>query len=420
MTNTRLISVWAVTLFALLAVIVVGPEAAAAFEITGRVINGTTGEPVGPIKVSVVDPRHGMATEDEIETDAQGNFVAENLDDRISVFLLQVNYLGVTYTEFVRPEQPNVSVEVNVYETTTSWDGVDVSLPHFMGRRSHDTLSVDRLYLINNKSDPPRTVVGEGAGFRVMIPEERLQLTQLFVTSMGIPISVLPHPTDDTDIVTIDYAFQPGETRVGIAYEVDYATERYDYEESIQYDLAEVIVMTEDPSMEVSSEVLELPEPGESHGFRSYTFASLQRSSKLGITFRKGDPHLHGRVPVSQQQAGHQIVTLQSGWEQFTVIIIIGFALLLVLVAALGTKSTTDAASQVALMTAQRKRLVGQIARLDDLYETGTLTDQLYKGTRVDLVEKLARLIYKIDKLQPKKSRTAQPSRKRKGTASVK
>jgi hypothetical protein len=416
MSNSRLISVCAFVLFAVAAVTALSPAAASAFEIKGRVVNGTTGEPVGPIKVSVVDPRHGMATEGEIQADAQGNFVARDLDENISVFLLQVNYLGVTYTEIVRPDGSSASVEVNVYETTTSWDGIDVSLPHFMGRRSHDTLSVDRMYVVNNQSDPPRTVVGKGAGFRVMIPDEKLQLTQLFATSMGIPITLLPNPTDDPDIVTIEYPFQPGETRVGIAYEVNYETERYDYEESIQYDLSEVIVLTEDPSMEVSSKALELPEPGETNGFKSYTLSSLPKSSTLGITFRKGEAHLHGRVPAGQRQTGHEIVTLESGWEQFTIVLIIGFALLLVLVAALGTKSPEDASSQVTLMKAQRSALVNQIARLDDLNQTGTLTDQLYKSTRAELVEKLARLIYKIDRLQPKKS---QSERKRKGQAPV-
>ena len=418
MTNPRLISVCSLLLFAVLTVAAtaVSPGTASAFEIKGRVVNGTTGEPVGPIKVSVVDPRHGMATEGEIETDAQGNFVAKDLDENISVFLIQVNFKGVTYTELAHPEDAGATIEVKVYDTGTSWAGVEVSLPHFMARRSHDTLTVDRLYLIDNKSDPPVTILGEGAGFRVMLPDERLQITQLFVTALGIPISVLPHPTGEPNIATIDYAFQPGETRIGISYDMNYETERYDYEESLQDDMGEVIVMTEDPSMEVSSDGLELPEPGETHGFTSYRFTSLPRSSTLPLTFRKGEAHLHGRVPAGQQQGGHQIVTLQDGWEQFTIIIIAGFTLLLVLVAALGTKSALDPNAQVALMTARRNSLVGQVAKLDDLYETGTLTDQLYKSTRSELVEKLAQIIYQIEKLQPKQSKSA---RKRKGATQV-
>jgi hypothetical protein len=417
MTNPRLISVCSLLLFAVLTVAVtaVSPGTASAFEIKGRVVNGTTGEPVGPIKVSVVDPRHGMATEGEIETDAQGNFVATDLDKDISVFLLQVNYKGVTYTEVANPEELTGAVEVKVYDTTSSWEGVQVSLPHFLGRRSHDTLTVDRLYLINNLSDPPMTVLGEGAGFRVMIPDDKLQITQLFVTALGIPITVLPHPTGEPNITTIDYAFQPGETRVGISYDMNYETERYDYEESLQYDLAELVIMTEDPSMEVSSDGLELPEPGDTHGFRSYRFLSLAKSSTLPVTFRKGEAHLHGQAPANQK-AGHEIVTLQNGWEQFTIIIIAGFTLLLVLVAALGTKSALDPNAQVALMTARRNSLVGQVAKLDDLNQTGTLTDQLYKSTRRELVDKLARIIYQIDKLQPKQSKSA---RKRKGATQV-
>lgn len=417
MTNQRLISVCSFIVFAVLAVaVMVAPETASALDIKGRVVNGTTGEPAGVVKVSVVDPRHGMATEGEIETDAQGNFAAKDLKENISVFLFQVNYKGVVYTEVVNPEELDGAIEVKVYETTTSWEGVQVSLPHFMARRSHDTLSVDRLYLIDNKSNPPRTIVGKGAGFRVMIPDDNIEITQMFVTDLGIPITVTPQPTGEPNISAIEHAFKPGETRVGISYSVNYETERYDYTETLEYGLNELVVMTEDPSMKVSSKDLELPEPGETHGFRSFRFASLPKSSTLPLTFRKGEAHLHGRSPANQQQSGHQIVNLEAGWEQFTIIIIIGFTLLLVLVAALGTKSSLDPSSQVVVMTTQRHSLVGQIAKLDDLYATGTLTDQLYKSTRGDLVEKLARTIYKIDKLQPQKPKSA---RKRKGTTQV-
>lgn len=418
MTNQRLISVCSFLLFtmATIAVMAVSPDTASALDIKGRVVNGTTGEPAGVVNVTVVDPRHGMATEGEITTDAQGNFIAKNLKEDISVFLFQVNYEGVMYTEVVNPEELSDMIEVKIYESTTSWEGVLVALPHFMARRSHDTLSIDRLYMINNLSDPPRTVMGKGAGFRVMIPDDNIEITQMFVTDLGIPITVEPRPSGEPNISTIDYAFKPGETRVGISYSMNYATERYDYEETLEYGLTQLIVMTEDPSMEVSSKDLEFPEAGETHGFRSFRFGEFAKSSTLPLTFRKGEAHLHGRSPVSQQQSGHQIVNLEAGWEQFTFIIIIGFTLLLVLVAALGTKSSLDPDSQVIVMTTQRNSLVGQIAKLDDLYETGTLTDQLYKSTRLELVEKLARTIYKIDKLQPKQSKSA---RKRKGSAHV-
>ncbi len=54
-----------------------GPSSSA-----GRVINMTTREPVIATPVSVVDPRHGMVTEEKLQTDTQGGFVVASLSER--------------------------------------------------------------------------------------------------------------------------------------------------------------------------------------------------------------------------------------------------------------------------------------------------------------------------------------------------
>jgi len=392
------------------AVVLLPGTEASAFELRGRVTNMTTGKPVASTPVSVVDPRHGMATDEAIQTDSEGAFVVPTLSEEISVFLVQVNYAGVTYTEMVRPAAGTVRTEVRVFDTTTSWDSVQVSIPHLMARRSDDTLSVDRIFSVINKTNPPKTIQGEGAGFRLFIPENKLQITAVFATALGIPISVEPRPTETPGVFTVDYPFKPGETRVGVSFDVSYTGERYEYREPLQYALDEVVVMTEDPGMEVTSGLQELGEPTDVRGFNAYRLAPLPKSSTLVLAFRGGEARAR---PAEAAETGHEVVILREPWQNASVIVIAGFALLLVLVMAFATKSPLPETDETAFLAARKSSLLTQIARLDDLFEMGTVSERLHAAKRRDLVDALSRIMYRIDKSQPKKSRA---ERQGKGT----
>ncbi len=395
---------------ALTATVTAFSPAALAFEIHGKVINGTTDTPVAGITVNVVDPRHGMATEEEIQTDSQGAYAAKDLKGEDSLYLVQVTYGGVNYTEIVRPEESKGHVEIRVYETTTDWDSLSVSLPHLMARRSADTLSIDRIFVVSNRTIPPKTVQGAGAGFRLYIPEEKLQITSLFATSLGIPISVVPRPTETPGIFTIDYPFKPGDTQVGVSFDVDYKDARYAYAEPLQYPLDEVVVIADDPEMEVTSDTIDLGKSEDIRGLKAHRLSRLARSSTLALNFRGGSS---SSVAPSAPAADHEIITLSEPWQNASVILITGFFLLLVLALAYAAKSAVEESDEMEYLTLRKGSIATQIARLDDLFATGTVSDQLYKAKRSELVEALSRVMYRIESVQPKKSRAA---RQGKGT----
>ena len=398
-------------MFALLfAALLVAPTArGGAVEIRGRVLNGTTGTPVGLVKVTIVDPRHGMATEEEIRSDAQGVFAARDLSDEISMFLVQVSHEGVIYTEIVQPAKDTVEVEVKVYETTTSWEDIRVSLPHFMARRSEDTLSIDRIFIVTNRTDPPKTVFGSGAGFKLNIPEERLQITSLFATSLGFPIGVDAHPTESPGVYTIDYPFKPGQTQVGVSFDVAYPESGYAYAESLLYAIDETVVITEDPDMEVTSTHLELGEPEDVRGFKAYRLSALPRSSALALGFRGGAAH---GGPASRSP-GHEIVALREPRETVSIALIAAFTLLLVLSLAFASKSPLVDTDRNALLASKRESILSRIARLDDLFDMGAVPERLYKDKRTELVETLLQITHGIGRGQSRKPKTA---RKAKGT----
>lgn len=373
---------------------------ALAFEIHGKVINGTTGKPIAGIEVTIVDPRHGTATEEEIRTGPEGTFAVGNLNEENSLYLVQTSHGGVTYTEIVRPEEAKAHVELFVYETTTSWDSLRVSLPHLMARRSADTLSVDRIFVVSNRTNPPKTVHGDGAGFRIFLPEEKLQITSLFATTLGIPISVAAHPTGTPGVFTIDFPFKPGETQVGVSFDVGYAEGRYSYAEPLQHSLDEALIMTEDPGMEVRSDTVELGKAEDVRGFRAHRLTGLARGTTLALEFRGGSST--ARIAPAQD---HQIVTLAEPWQNASVIVIAAFFLLLVLVLAYVAKSPVATSDEVAYLNLRKGSIASQIARLDDLFAMGTVSDQLYRVKRSELVVALSRIMHRLERIQPGDSR---------------
>jgi hypothetical protein len=386
------------------------PAAGNAFEIRGTVTNGTTGNPVGPVKVTIVDPRHGMATEEEIRTNARGEFAAPSLSDEISMFLVQVSHQGVTYTEIVQPSKDVVEVAVEVFDTTASWDSVEVSLPHFMARGNEDTLSIDRVFVVANRTRPPKTVFGSGAGFKIHIPEDRLQITSAFATSLGFPISVKPQPTDTPGVYTIDYPFKPGETQVGISFDVAYPESGYVYTETLPHALEEMVVMTEDPEMEITSPRAELGEPERVRGSKAYRLTDLPRAAAVTLVFRGGS------APAEPRAAGHEIVSLRQPRETVSIALIASLTLLLVLVLAYASRSHSIETDRDALLASKRDAILARIARLDDLFEMGTVPERLYKEKRAELVGTLAPIMRPSDRGRPDASRNASMSaRKPKG-----
>jgi hypothetical protein len=279
-----------------------------------------------------------------------------------------------------------------------------------MVRRSDDTLSVDRIFSVINKTNPPMTILGEDAGFRLFIPEDKLQITSVFATSLGIPISVDPRPAETPGVFTVDYPFKPGETRVGVSFDAAYSGERYEYREPLQYAIGEIVVMMEDPAMEVTSGLQALGEPTEVRGFKAYRLPPLPKSSTLALAFRGGEARAR---PAEAAETGHEVVILREPWQNASIIVITGFALLLVLIMAFATKSPPAEADETALLAARKNALLTQIARLDDLFEMGTVSDRLHAAKRRDLVDALSRIMYRIDKKEPIKSKAA---RQEKGT----
>lgn len=192
---------------------------AAALDISGRVTNGTTGQPVANQFVNLIALREQMVPVRETETDSEGRFrfvVAANPNER---FLVQVPYRGVLYS---RPAMPGtgetVSVDIEVFEIGAPSENVSLEAHTIILEPHRDHVRVIESYAVNNTSRPPRAFYPDGGGFRFALPGAVGDLQVSAGRSGSVSLKQQPQPTTQKDVYVIDFAVRPGESEIQINY----------------------------------------------------------------------------------------------------------------------------------------------------------------------------------------------------------
>ena len=372
------------------ALLVLAPTMAFGFRIEGRVVNGTTASPVSPATILVVRPSGGMMVEQEVQTlDDEGHFEVDGLDDQAPVYLLRVAYKGINYTEIVqfRGHDPE-TVEIEVYETTSSWEEVRVSIPHLIVSRRADTLQVDKFFQITNATQPPKTVSPKEAPFTFHIPEDKLGIAAFQVMSLGVPLPMTPQPTEEPGFYTVDYPMRPGVTQVSMSLILPYGGGTYAYREKFKYDIDELVVMVGDPAVQVSQAGAPLERGEDMHGFATYRLAEIDAADEVVLTFAGGTT-----TPPQGSMPQIHIVPNETNTLSLVLLIVLGLALIgmVVFVALQPRRAGIDPE----VLAAHREALLDELAKLDDLHKTGTLSEKVYADKRNELITALAQIYYR-------------------------
>jgi len=240
---------WGVIAIAVLSV----PVVATAYTIHGKIVNGSRGDAPVDVDVLVINPSAGMLPEQTV-TAKDGAFTVEGLSDASRVYLLRVHYDGVDYSLPIQPSAGHASVTIPVYDKTTSWDGVRVDVPQLVARRAGDELVIERIYEVVNATNPPVTV--QGSPFRITLPEGHHSFDGVFISALGMPVERPATPSDAPNIYEIAYPIRPGATRMGMSYTIPYPDGRFSLVEENLYDIGELVVISTDPQLKVSSNTI--------------------------------------------------------------------------------------------------------------------------------------------------------------------
>ena len=183
-------------------------------KISGRVVNGTTGEVLAntPTILQAFTPDFTPAFQQETTTDADGRYTFDLSNIPPSWFYRAVaNHNGLDFTSDIAPLTPfitDIALPVTVYESTTSDTAVSISQLEIIYTFGDNLVQVAEFYTFDH--DDPAVYVGDSGNYidgaiRIAFPENAENITILRNVG-GITDFV---PMDEQTIVT-----SPTERRV--------------------------------------------------------------------------------------------------------------------------------------------------------------------------------------------------------------
>lgn len=398
------------------------PAVAAALTIHGTITNGTNGKPVDT-KVIVVNPAGGMEQETTVEA-KNGQFSAVDLPGDVGMYLVRADYEDVMYSAPVQVQgRTDISVSVTVYEKTSSWDGLHVLVPHVALAYQDGHLQVETLYEVHNHSDPPMTVAGKDAQFRVFIPKDKTEITRSFVSNEGVPIDRFPVPTDSAGVYRIDYPLRPGTTSIGISYSVPYTGEHYTLDAPLLHDIEQMTIYAVSPQMTITSSTLPLGPAQQVQGMTAYDLANLTAGTTMNLDI-SGGQMLQGNSngEMSDAQSGGSqpnVIILPAESEDTSILIMVVVLLALVALMGISVRDDTNPLSEDDRVRDYYELVLKRLARLDDLHEAETVPSDVYRAKREELKTQLASLRYRLHVHDSSGKRASRRPRKRSNASRV-
>jgi hypothetical protein len=222
--------------------------------------NGTTGGEGRAEKATLFRLANEMIPVKELSA-VSGDFEIDDIEvEGERPMLLQVTSSGVNYNatvSFGRGYEAEVAVEV--FDVFSEWNDRDleVSTARTLYRRNGDKLLVDEVYVVENRTSPPRTYHDPGGTFRFFLPTTGLlQLRTVSArggSGMPVPQQAAPAEGAPGTYVTRT-AFKPGETELVVSYEVGYGEGSYESKSEAYYPIAEMYAFVAPPDVRLEGD----------------------------------------------------------------------------------------------------------------------------------------------------------------------
>jgi hypothetical protein len=188
--------------------------------LTGRINNGTTGKSAAGDSVVLISPGRGMEEVAHTRSSASGHF-SFHLPDA-GPHLVRAIHQGVTYSSMAPPGAN--SVEVQVFDVSSSTANVSVTADVMRFQAKGDELQGIRLFAVNNTSNPPRTKM-HGKDFEFFLPDGAEIDQGMAKTNGGPPVDSPPVLEKDKDLYGFAFPVRPGETEFQVVFHMKYSGE---------------------------------------------------------------------------------------------------------------------------------------------------------------------------------------------------
>jgi len=189
--------------------------------VRGMVKNGTTGQAVAGVELTLVQPMGGMQELAQAKSGPQGEFSFDNSNVGAQPLLVQANYRGVRFNAAVPPGNSSATVQLDVFEPSKDPKTIDVPSHFVIFQPNGATLKVAEEYQVENKSQPPHAYFRTDGSFDFALPEKGELQNVAAAGPAGMPVTQLPIDKKNNRY-SIAFAFRPGDNSVRYSYDLPY------------------------------------------------------------------------------------------------------------------------------------------------------------------------------------------------------
>jgi 5-hydroxyisourate hydrolase-like protein (transthyretin family) len=376
---------------------------AAGGNISGQVLNGTTGSPVAGQTLQLLQPRGGMQQVATATTDASGHFAVAVSDLATgSFYLLQATYQGVNYHAPVKfNDRGQAQVEITVYDATHTAPALRVQSARIILNAEGGKVHVQEMFAVRNAADPPHSYVNPDGTFLFHLAKTSSDPAAAVAGLMNMPLPQPVNPGKGRGDYNIQYPLKPGLTVMMVTYDGDYGANKLDLMDSVAYPIDSVELLVSPPNLAVDSPLFKAAGVDSESGSQKYLAENIPPNAQLAATV-SGEA-AEGQASTTPAEA--EVKTLPNSMTRLGGLLLACF--LLILLWGLGVRVAKEwpkwraqqSASQLQkALEAEVEKLFNSLADLDELFAAGKIAEKPYWKERLELK---ARLVAKLKKAPP-------------------
>ncbi len=366
--------------------------------VEGRVINGTDPSIIPrSVELDLVELGAGMNIVKTTTTDSSGRFRIEGLPES-GRLIIRAIYKDVNYhSQFNMDASGRAAVEIEVFEPTTSLEGIKVESAGIAFQIVGDQLHSLETVTLKNTTQPPKTLMHPEGSYRFSKPAGILEVPKIRVTAPGSRMPVIQAALESADGRSYysQYPLKPGETTFEVQRILPYAGHKYVYTGKTYYDIASMDIGLSPADITLTGTGLSKVSTDTQQNFAIYRITSLKAGSEISWTFSGGTA-----APVSNaaEAAGEsQIRALPESVGRHALVLgpLMLMGLVLVLwygINRMPTRTQPAGNSRIRDLKDHREKLLNTIADLDHRNEISALNRQEYAMQLEEYKRRLRRI----------------------------
>ena len=359
--------------------------------VEGRLINGTDPSQVpADVDLDVISLSGGMSIIKSGKTDHKGKFHFEGIPADAGI-MIRASYKSASYlARAVFDNSGSASLEIKVYETTKSMDGIRVQDARIAIQSTGNRLKAVETISFNNQTRPPQTFMDEEGNFRFSKPAEILEVPKMEVAAPGssMPLTQTPLESPDGQSYYSIYPLRPGVTTFEVLQLLPYQNKSYTFRKRFFYDVGSLDIGVIPYDLNVSGEGISKIQSDVQKNFSVYRGGRVKAGTEVVFTLSGGTVSPGARTTDGTADSNQQTVRSfpnSVGLNAATIVSLLLMGFILVLWCAINYGQAGAGGirgSDVRNLKERYGRLLNFLAVLDHQYETQSFDRHEYMRQR--------------------------------------